>query len=842
MPIHLPESISGMHARRIFSIALRLLLLAGMAACSLPTIPALPTELPPSPIPTEAEPTPLPVSMTTFRVSLPAPLSSGETLYLVALDEVTGLALNTQRYAMQADDPQHYIVILPFPFDGILKYRYERQGAYTVQEHLPDGRAVRYRMLHVEGPLLVNDIISRWTDTTYSGPLGRISGVVLDANSGDPLPNILVAAGGDQSLTDADGTFLIDGLPPGTQNMVVYALDAAYRVYQQGAVVAEGSTTRTEFRLEQRPLVNLTFVLQPPGETPLEADIRLVGNLWQLGNTFANLDAGLSSVASRAPKLSIQEDGRYAITLTLPAGTDLHYKFTLGDGLWNAEHTSQGAFKVRQIIVPDGDALIEEKVDSWSMGGIAPISFDVRVPDVTPQDEVISIQFNPGFGWTEPLPMWPVSANHWAYTLFSPLSGVGALRYRYCRDDQCGSADDAATMGPLPAGREVVPQGSPQTVQDQVEAWAWYAGGPLPATVPNVAINPRSGEFITGVELQPGYDPTWGADERLARIVSEVSKTQSGWFAMTPTWTYLGNQNPVPAYLPGTDFPWPELLSTALQARNAGMHVMLFPMLNFQMPTDQWWAEAPRDFPWWVTWFDRYQTFLLHHADLAVQTGAEALVVGGDWLSPALPDGKLGDGSSANAPEDTEVRWRDILANLRSRYNGLILWALPFPQGIENPPPFLDAVDGIYLLWSAPLREASTPLDETALFYQAANLLDETLLPFYQSVGKPVVLGVSYPSAEGATTGCLPTPEAACVDWSLLSRPKPDIPNIPVDLNEQTAAYNAMLLAVNERDWISGFISRGFYPPLPLQDKSTSIHGKPASGVLWFWFPKLVPK
>jgi hypothetical protein len=49
-------------------------------------------------------------------------------------------------------------------------------------------------------------------------------------------------------------------------------------------------------------------------------------------------------------------------------------------------------------------------------------------------------------------------------------------------------------------------------------------------------------------------------------------------------------------------------------------------------------------------------------------------------------------------------------------------------------------------------------------------------------------------------------------------------------------------LAINDRSWISGFVSQGFYPPLPLQDKSSSLHGKPASGVIWFWFPKLLGK
>ena len=67
--------------------------------------------------------------------------------------------------------------------------------------------------------------------------------------------------------------------------------------------------------------------------------IRLAGNLYQLGDTFGDLQGGLSTVATRMPVLAPLPDGRYSITLALPAGADIRYKYTLGDGFWNAEHS-----------------------------------------------------------------------------------------------------------------------------------------------------------------------------------------------------------------------------------------------------------------------------------------------------------------------------------------------------------------------------------------------------------------------------------------------------------------------------------------------------------------------
>jgi hypothetical protein len=61
-----------------------------------------------------------------------------------------------------------------------------------------------------------------------------------------------------------------------------------------------------------------------------------------------------------------------------------------------------------------------------------------------------------------------------------------------------------------------------------------------------------------------------------------------------------------------------------------------------------------------------------------------------------------------------------------------------------------------------------------------------------------------------------------------------------LDLKAQADIYNAVLVAINQRNWVNGIVSRGYYPPTSLQDKSSSIHGKPAADVLWSWFPKFL--
>jgi len=64
-------------------------------------------------------------------------------------------------------------------------------------------------------------------------------------------------------------------------------------------------------------------------------------------------------------------------------------------------------------------------------------------------------------------------------------------------------------------------------------------------------------------------------------------------------------------------------------------------------------------------------------------------------------------------------------------------------------------------------------------------------------------------------------------------------PDSVVDLQEQVDIYNALFSAINDRDDVAGIVVRGMYFPAPLQDPSSSVYGKPAWDVLWYWFPQL---
>jgi hypothetical protein len=822
------------------------LILAGQACTfSLFELPAgngqPPTTQPPFEI--APSPTPLPAAQVTFTAVLPEALQSNETLVLEVLDEVTGLPLNAAQHPMSARDTLTYAVTLPLPTNSIVKYRYLRRSASLAVEDTNLGGGIRYRTYYVSASGETQDIITDWSDRSYTRPTGAIMGQVFNADTGAPLPNILVTAGGAQHITDSLGRFELTALPVGTHNLLAYSLDGMYQPFQQGAVVADGRATIVDLRLHPLQLVNVTFVVSVPADTVPGVPVRIAGNILQLGNTFADLLGGASVVTDRMPIMRLRSDGRYEVTLGLPAGAYIQYKYTLGDGFWNAERRAGGEWILRELVVPSQNVTLEEGVASWSAGGSAPILFEVSVPSVTPPGDILYIQFNVT-GWMEPIPMWPLGNNRWAYKLYGPLNFLGTFAYRYCRNGQCGSADDGQTVGASPSGRQAQTSVLGQELSDSISAWKWFEN-PETVTLVGTTITPRSGNFVAGIEYQPGFRPNFSY--YAPQAFANTKALGANLAVFTPTWSFAGVSPVRFVSAPGQDPLWIDTAIMVSQARGLGLNTALFPTPQFppspnpSTPSSaSFWQNAPRDAQWWQTWFTRYRAFAVNYADLAAQSGAQILILGGDWIAPALPGGVLPDGNPSNAPADAEAQWQAIITDVRAHFKGLVFWAMPYTKAsIETPVGFLRDVDGIYLLWSAALADSQRG-SKADYANRAGQILDNEIAPLVTLVNKPLILGVAYPSATGAADGCIPNGAGGCLDPAALNRPNPDVNSASLNLQLQADLYEAMLIAVNARPWIAGVVSRGYFMPVALQDKSASVHSKPAADILWYWYPRLL--
>ena len=823
------------------TLAITVLLLFSSLACTLSLfdidLPSLGGDSSPDQVTVDATPatTPVPSAETQFTVHIPTPLNEGNILVISILDEVTGLPFNAANYPLEMVDAQTYTAALPLPLNAVIKYRYIIAGNNGAQETTSDNLPVRYRFYKVDGIGSVEDAVTAWTGQNFNGATGHIQGLAIDSISGQPIPNLLINVGGVQTLTNSAGEFYIEGVLPGLHRLTAYSLDGSYQPFQQGAQVEAGLVTPVQIFVAPAEMVKVTFIVDLPKNTQQGAPVRLAGNLLQLGNTFGDLNGGFNTIASRMPTLDLMADGRQSITIQLPVGTDLRYKYTLGDGFWNAEHKNSGEHNIRRLIVPESDLIVEDKVETWQTGPSSTIAFDVNVPANTPAGDVVYIQFSP-YAWTEPIPMWAMGNNHWVYKLYGPFDVLNNFSYRYCRNAQCGSADDNATRGNATAGRQITTSLAPQDIRDTVKNWVWLEDNNY--TLVASPIQARGEEFIAGIEFQSNYTPSW--INFTSQAIQNVQGLHANWIVITPTWTFSRTQPLVFNAEPAKDPLWDDTRVMIEESRALDLKTALYPIPNFPVPADDWWIGAPKDFGWWNEWFDRYRQFALHHADIATRYDAQVLILGGDWLAPAMQNGMLVNGQPSGVPADAELRWNAIITDIRAHFDGEIWWAYPYTSGsLASAPPFINNVDGVYLLWDAPLSQTN-PTNKETMLLEATRLLDEEILPYKTSTGKKIILGLAVPSATGAEAACIPNSLNGCLDWRALNRPQEDIPAVQINLQAQTDVYETMLNAINTRNWVNGMISRGYYPPALLQDKSASVHGKPAADLLWYWYPRLL--
>jgi hypothetical protein len=172
-------------------------------------------------------------------------------------------------------------------------------------------------------------------------------------------------------------------------------------------------------------------------------------------------------------------------------------------------------------------------------------------------------------------------------------------------------------------------------------------------------------------------------------------------------------------------------------------------------------------------------------------------------------------------------------AEVRQHFRGSVLFALPYTNADVVPPiNILTDTDGVYLLWSARLSDSPNP-DKASLLAEAGRLLDENVAPVQIQVNKPFIIALSYPSSTYSATGCIPNGNSGCFDWTILNRPNADIGTVNLDLQQQFDIDAMFARSMHVRE--SAVVNRALFTGCT-QDKSASIHGKPAADLLWYWF------
>jgi hypothetical protein len=770
-----------------------------------------------SPAPADDKQTTLPGELTktniTFLVELPAELGPDQQLSIEFLDEITGLAISPVRVPMEKIDGTHYRLTQDVTERAIIKYRFYRDGGSNPSvEYNSLGQAVRYRFIFAYHQPEVRDQIAAWSDEPERNPTGMVEGKILDAASSEPAGGLLIACGGDQVLSNADGSFRIEKLRPGAHTLSAMSLDGSYIPFQQLTVVAVNSRTPANFSMQPAPMTDVKFLFHVP-QSLENNTIRIIGDLSQAGDTFANQGGEQSVLAGLAPAMAVQGGGLYQAVLKLPAGQVFTYKYSLGDGFWNSEREINGALSTRKIMISQENQVVTDEVKTLQPADGSDIVFLLTTPENTPTGDTISIQFN-AFDWSPPLPMERIGEHAFRFILSGPQDLLGEIGYRYCRNGRCGEAGFASSENAEVLEGRIHAQTGRQIMNDRIAVWPDWQPPTEHTVVLSTTPAARPTGFTAGFEIQPGLSPLQSTFARNGW--NAIAQSGANMLFISPTWEVLTTDPLITRPIAGRDLSTAEIGSTIEQARKQNLSAVIFPRL-VQAPQSVIAAPAPDTGGVNLSqWAEMLPRFYGHFARIAEQNAAQYLIVDGSYLN-----------------------WRDeasvveLLINLRQQFHKQILLAAPNADLASYPPELLKQFDGYYLLLGCPLFVDAEDMNTYGV--KTANLLDKTIWPLIGASGKPVLVGLNFAAVDSAGAQC----RQISSEWKETGTGYPTLKDAPANLQTQTELYNAVLSSVVTRAWITGVISRGLAMDSASTDASSSVHGKPAADVLWYWFEQM---
>ncbi len=177
--------------------------------------------------------------------------------------------------------------------------------------------------------------------------------------------------------------------------------------------------------------------------------------------------------------------------------------------------------------------------------------------------------------------------------------------------------------------------------------------------------------------------------------------------------------------------PDEELKKLIKAAQEAGLKVMLFPIIHIERRSEGEWRGKlkPSDVN---SWKAHYEKFILHYAKLAAETGVHSLSVG----------------SELSSMEKEVPFWRSLIKTVRENYNGKLIYSANWDHYFNVQ--FWDALD--YVGVSSYFEVAKAKSDSEHVIAQRWRTHRREMLRFSGEVGRPLVLTeVGYPSVDTST-------------------------------------------------------------------------------------------
>ena len=695
------------------------------------------------------------------------------------------------------------------PKGSIMRYRYSREGDWDREESYVyrDGIGFHYRELFVQGNMEVEETIAKWEDLPLpDNAVGTLRGMVTNASTGEPVMDLIVSAGPYQTHTRWDGSYRIYGVPAGPCPVTVRAPNGEYAAQVAQITIPANGTENKDFSVTAAPMVQITFRMRVPSDTPEGAVPRLYGDTYRLG--MFPLFGGSGVDTSRVIDMEPAGNGVWTYTTSVGQGTFIRYLYTLGDFMINREYDQRGKDVTRGFLVT-GDEVIEDEVVAWKAPYQVPLTLVVQ----SPTSDTVYFTSSTWDGY-EPIRMWSLGNNKWRYVWY--VSPGSTVSYRYLRNGDPAIGVEKLSPDSHDSYRQVSIATSSVTQNDTITMWRHQLHESLPAEISlheNVTIPQRvSGQpFQTGVEFIDYWRTSWFplVEPSADRLVEHNVR----WAQIASVWGIISMDPPIVEQGCNSFSTEEELVYhiRVLHDRDLKVALRAYPYPSSSREEAGFNCHHTND--WYDAFFDEVKAAFMYHARIAQQEDVEMLI---------LPNFYFLDGDNPSSAAYINQKWKDVIAEIREVYSG--------PIATDNyyvGQPYYDwygDLDYLGDIWWDKLADTNSSSFDT-MKAQALQVLEDKYLPIYQKFNKPFIFTeVAYYSADGSAT------QQYGVYSSEISDFEPENMSVVSDWQEQADAYEAVLGAFAETPWVQGCYSFG-YAYFDFDCKGYSIRGKTAEEV-----------
>ncbi len=318
---------------------------------------------------------------------------------------------------------------------------------------------------------------------------------------------------------------------------------------------------------------------------------------------------------------------------------------------------------------------------------------------------------------------------------------AGALALNLAFAPACGGGSAGSDSGKSQTQEDYDPLELPPPPEDPIKNLNMHEGINLTSWWYNDYLNSNIGNTL----------------DKLCSLGVESISLLTTWYQETPTSTEI--------YSDATKTPLDSGLEDVIaDVKSRGLRTVLKPHVD---PLSGWRGQISFDNEAdWAAWFENYNNFIMHYAEIAEANGVDVLVIGTELSG------------TEQRPE-----WNDIIDNVRDVYSGEIVYGANWDSYQDVP--FWEKVDYIGVDAYFPLTSSFDPTPEQ--LETAVQGVAQELKDFSELNGKQIMITeVGYQSYDGSNI----TP------WEASTR--------DVDEQEQADCYNAMLEAFFNQDWCAG--------------------------------------